>query len=62
MATVTLFLYVERAFDKVWTTGLIAQLIKVKIPPHLMHLIHSYLQNRVFSVMHKNSYSNLRPI
>jgi hypothetical protein len=42
-ATVTLFLDIERAFDKMWTTGLIAKLIKAKIPPHLMHLIYSYL-------------------
>jgi hypothetical protein len=29
-ATVMLFLDIERAFDKVWTTGLIARLIKAK--------------------------------
>jgi hypothetical protein len=37
--TVTLLLDIERAFDKVWTTGLIAKLVKAKIPPHLIHLI-----------------------
>jgi hypothetical protein len=51
-ATVILFLDIERAFDKVWTTGLIAKLIKAKIPPHLIHIIHNYLQNRAFSVTH----------
>jgi hypothetical protein len=61
-ATVTLFLDIERDFDKVWTTGTIAKLIKAKIPPHLIHLIHNYLPNRAFFVMHKNSYSSLRPI
>jgi hypothetical protein len=29
-ATVTLFLDTERAFDKVWTTGLIAELLRPK--------------------------------
>jgi hypothetical protein len=61
-ATLTLFLDIERAFDKVWTAGLIAKLIKAKIPPHLMHVIHNYLQNRAFSVTHGNSYSSLHPI
>jgi hypothetical protein len=57
-----LFLDIERVFDKVWTTGLIAELIKAKILPHLIHIIHNYLQNRAFSVTHRISYSSLRPI
>jgi hypothetical protein len=61
-ATVTLFLDIEWAFDKVWPAGINAKLIKAKIPPHLIHLIHNYLQNRSLFVMHKNSYSSLRPI
>jgi hypothetical protein len=61
-ATVMLFLDTERAFGKVWTTGLIAKLITPKIPPHFIHIIHSYFQNRPFSVMQLNSYSSLRPI
>jgi retron-type reverse transcriptase len=61
-ATVTLFLDIERAFDKVWTTGLIAKLVATEIPHHFVHIIHNYLQNRFFCVMHKNSYSSLRPI
>jgi hypothetical protein len=40
-ATVMLFLDIERPFDKVWTTGLIAKLIKAKIPPNLIHVIHN---------------------
>jgi hypothetical protein len=28
-----IFLDIERAFDKVWTTGVIVKFIKVKIPP-----------------------------
>jgi hypothetical protein len=61
-ATVTFFLDIERAFDKFRTTGQIAELITVKIPPHLIHVVHNCLQNRSFSVMHINSYSSPRPI
>jgi hypothetical protein len=60
-ATVTLFLDIERAFDKVWTTGLIAKLITTKIPTHFIHVIHNCLQNRSFFVTHRNSYSRPRP-
>jgi hypothetical protein len=37
-ATVTLFLDIERAFDKMCTTGIIAKLIKAKIPPQYLTL------------------------
>jgi hypothetical protein len=43
-----LFLDIERAFKKVWTTGLIANLIEAKIPPHVLHVIHNYLQYQAF--------------
>jgi hypothetical protein len=58
----TLFLDIEPAFDKVWTTELIAKRIKAKIPLRLIHIIHNYLQNRSFSVMHGNFCYSLRPI
>jgi hypothetical protein len=61
-ATLTLCLDIERAFDKVWITGLIAKLIKAKIPPHLIHVIHNYLQHRAFFVTLGNYHSKLRPI
>jgi hypothetical protein len=60
-ATVTLSLNSEQAFDNIWRTGLIAELIRAKIHPHFSHIIHSYLQNWTFSVMHINSYSGLHP-
>jgi hypothetical protein len=59
---VTLFLDIERTFDKVWITGLIAKLIKAKISPHLIHIIHGYLQNRSFSIVHGSCHSSRRPI
>jgi hypothetical protein len=49
-ATIMLFLDIERAFDKVWTTGLIAKPIQAKISPHLIHVLHNYLQHRSFFV------------
>jgi hypothetical protein len=61
-ATVMLFLDIERAFDKVWSTGLTAKLIQAKISPHLIHVLHNYLQHRSFFVTLRNSYSELHPI
>jgi hypothetical protein len=45
-ATAMLFLDIERAFDKVWTTGLIAKRIDAKLSPPLIHVLYSYLQHR----------------
>jgi hypothetical protein len=48
--TVTLFLDIDRAFDKMWTIGLIGKRITAKIAPKL---ILNYLQKRPVSVMHR---------
>jgi hypothetical protein len=56
---VTLLLDTERAFDKVWTTRLIANLLW---SPQLIQTIHNNLQNSSFSAMRRSSYSSLRPI
>jgi hypothetical protein len=61
-STIALFLDIERAFDKVWITGLISKLIKAGVPAHLIHMLHSYLHNRSFTVVHGNSESSRRPI
>jgi hypothetical protein len=61
-ATLALFLNIERAFDKVWITGLISKLIKAGIPAQFIHIIHNYLNNRAFTVVHGNSESTRRPI
>ncbi|GFW01608.1 probable RNA-directed DNA polymerase from transposon BS [Trichonephila clavipes] len=42
------FLDIQKAFDRVWINGLTFKLISYKIPPPLIHLIHSYLTNRSF--------------
>jgi len=47
----------EKAFDKVWTDGLIYKMTKTEIPPSLIKLIHSYLSNRTFTVQIQNSQS-----
>jgi hypothetical protein len=57
-ATVMLCLDIERAFDKVWNTGLVAKLIQYKISPHLIHVLHNYLQHRSFFVSIRNSHSS----
>jgi hypothetical protein len=38
--TLALFLDIERAFDKVWITGLLSKLIKAEIPAQLIHIIY----------------------
>jgi hypothetical protein len=41
-ALLSLFLGIERVFDKVWITGLIPEHITVKTLPHLTCLIHDF--------------------
>lgn len=45
-----IFLDVAKAFDKLWITGLIYKMIKLNFPHNLIHLIHSYLSGRSFTV------------
>lgn len=40
----------KKAFDKVWTDGLIYKLIQCNTPPPLIHIIRSYLTGRTFVV------------
>lgn len=60
--TAAIFLDVEKAFDRVWISGLVAKLIKINAPWHISKLIHSYLTNRSFTVQVKKTYSSVRPI
>lgn len=48
--TSCIFLDVEKAFDRVWITGLLYKLIANKLPNHLIHLLQSYLTKRKFYV------------
>ncbi|GFV49438.1 probable RNA-directed DNA polymerase from transposon X-element [Trichonephila clavipes] len=53
-----LFLDNQKAFDRVWINGLTFKLITFKIPPPLIHLIHSYLTNRSFRIRINETLSN----
>lgn len=60
--TSAIFLDVEKAFDRVWISGLIAKLIKFNTPWYISKLIFSYLTDRSFTVQVKRNYSSIRPI
>ena len=48
--TAVLSLDIEKAFDTVWHSGLVYKLIQHNLPPYLISLCISYLQNRTFQV------------
>ena len=60
--TAMLLLDIEKAFDRVWTQGLIYKLIDYKFPRYLIKLLQSYLSNRKFKVKINNSLSSLKNI
>ena len=61
-STSSIFLDVEKAFDRVWITGLLYKLITIKLPENLICLLKSYLMNRNFYVSVENKNSNSRRI
>jgi hypothetical protein len=61
-STGAVFLDIEKAFDRVWHTGLIYKLIQYKFPDKLIHLINSYINSRKFFVQVEDEKSSLRPI
>ncbi|GFU98743.1 probable RNA-directed DNA polymerase from transposon X-element [Trichonephila clavipes] len=48
--TAAVFLDIQKAFDRVWHTGLLFKLIMYKIPPPLILLLKSYISDRSFTV------------
>jgi hypothetical protein len=42
--------------------SLVAKLIQINISPHLIHVLHNYLQHRSFFVSIRNFYSEVLPI
>ncbi|GBO18286.1 putative RNA-directed DNA polymerase from transposon BS [Araneus ventricosus] len=58
--TEAVFLDIQKAFDRVWIQGLIHKLIRYKTPPHLLHLLKSYLEERKFAVKIGNSISEVK--
>ncbi|GBM70496.1 RNA-directed DNA polymerase from mobile element jockey [Araneus ventricosus] len=62
LATAAIFLDIAKDFDKVWIEGLIHKLITYKFPQYIIEIIQSYLTNRHFTVLVKNSDSTTRKL
>ncbi|GFU48479.1 hypothetical protein TNCV_2929441 [Trichonephila clavipes] len=45
-STGAVFLDIQKAFDRVWISGLIYKLIKYNFPPSIIHILNSHLVNR----------------
>ncbi|GFU96231.1 RNA-directed DNA polymerase from mobile element jockey [Trichonephila clavipes] len=60
--TGAVFLDIQKAFDRVWLTGLTFKLITYNIPPPLICLLHFYNSARSFQVRVKNTLSNTKQI
>ena len=50
MYTVCVFLDIEKAFDTVWTKGILMKLITSDLPDTYIHILKSFLSNRTFKV------------
>ncbi|GFW54561.1 probable RNA-directed DNA polymerase from transposon BS [Trichonephila clavipes] len=53
----SLLLDIQKAFDRVWISGLIYKLITNNFPAPLIRIINSYLVNRIFKVRVNNTFS-----
>ncbi|GBN96542.1 RNA-directed DNA polymerase from mobile element jockey [Araneus ventricosus] len=62
LITAAIFLDIAKAFDKVWTQGLIHKLISYNFPHYIIAIIQSYLQDRHFTVSVNNTDSTPRTI
>ncbi|KAL4143248.1 hypothetical protein QTP88_005603 [Uroleucon formosanum] len=60
--TASVFLDVEKAFDRVWHDGLLYKMSTLKIPQNLIKLTQSFLSNRSFRVRIEDKLSSLRDI
>ncbi|GFX62158.1 probable RNA-directed DNA polymerase from transposon X-element [Trichonephila clavipes] len=59
-STGAVFLDIQKAFDRVWLTGLTYKLINYNIPPPLIFLLHSYNSNRSYQVRVKDTLSTTK--
>ncbi|GFX44430.1 probable RNA-directed DNA polymerase from transposon X-element [Trichonephila clavipes] len=59
-STGAVFLDIQKAFDRVWLTGLTYKLINYNIPPPLVFLLHSYNSNRSYQVRVKETLSTTK--
>ncbi|GFV70331.1 RNA-directed DNA polymerase from mobile element jockey [Trichonephila clavipes] len=60
--TGAVFLDIQKAFDRVWHTGLLYKLIKINAPPQLILIIKSFLINRSFAVRVNDTHSSTKQI
>lgn len=60
--TLTAFLDIEKAFDKVWTRGLIYKMIKFEFPLYLVKIILDFLNNRFFQIKINQEFSSMKAI
>ncbi|GFW51195.1 uncharacterized protein TNCV_3594771 [Trichonephila clavipes] len=60
--TGAVFRDIQKAFDKVWVGGLIYKLITNNFPPALIHLINSYLVNRIIITPQLRLPENIREL
>ncbi|GBN71367.1 putative RNA-directed DNA polymerase from transposon X-element [Araneus ventricosus] len=60
--TGAVFLDIAKAFDRVWTDGLLYKLIMMRIPGGLVRLIATYLRGRRFAVRVGSDLSSERAI
>ena len=58
----SLFIDIEKAFDKVWHDGLLYKIHRLEIPAYLGKWITNYLDSRTFSVRINDSFSQSTPI
>ncbi|GBO36765.1 RNA-directed DNA polymerase from mobile element jockey [Araneus ventricosus] len=56
------FLDIAKAFDRVWTDGLVYKLIELRVPGSIIRLVATYLRGRHFAVRVGNSLSSERAI
>ena len=56
--TASVFLDIEKAFDKVWHEGLIHKLSLMNISPNIIKIIQSFLTNRTFSAKSEGKYQS----
>ncbi|KAL1122987.1 hypothetical protein AAG570_003311 [Ranatra chinensis] len=61
-STGDVFLDISKAFDKIWTVGLISKLITYNIPDALVNMLHSFLNDRLFRVKIDNHFSEWKNI
>jgi hypothetical protein len=52
---------IEKAYDTIWTNGLICKLIKNRFPAYVIHLLQSYLSDCTFTVIVDGARSSSRP-